>query len=62
MSAALIRCSVGALRFFAAADPAEPDSAGGHMNGIGSIESRQGCGIDLRWEYPLDTGSRHLGP
>lgn len=36
--------------------------AGGHMNGIGAIESRQGCGIDLRWEDPLDTGSRHLGP
>ena len=36
--------------------------AGGHLNGIGLIESRQGCGIDLRWEDPLDTGSRHLGP
>ena len=36
--------------------------AGGHLNGIGLIESRQGCGIDLRWEDPLDTDSRHLGP
>ena len=36
--------------------------AGGHLNGIGPIESRRGCGIDLRWEDPLDTGSRHLGP
>jgi Chlorophyllase len=36
--------------------------AGGHLNGIGLIQSRQGCSIDLRWEDPLDTGHRHLGP
>jgi pimeloyl-ACP methyl ester carboxylesterase len=36
--------------------------AGGHLNGIQQIQSRRGCGIDLRWEDPLDTGNRHLGP
>jgi hypothetical protein len=42
--------------------PKQEFFAGGHLNGIGLIESRPGCGIDLRWEDPLDTGSRHLGP
>ena len=42
--------------------PKQEFFAGSHLNGIGLIESRQGCGIDLRWEDPLDTGSRHLGP
>jgi hypothetical protein len=42
--------------------PQQAFFAGGHLNGIGLIESRAGCGIDLRWEDPLDTGSRHLGP
>lgn len=42
--------------------PKQEFFAGSHLNGIGLIESRQGCGIDLRWEDPLDTDSRHLGP
>jgi hypothetical protein len=42
--------------------PKQQFFAGGHLNGIGAIESRQGCGVDLRWEDPLDVGSRHLGP
>lgn len=42
--------------------PKQAFFAGSHLNGIGLIESRQGCGIDLRWEDPLDTDSRHLGP
>jgi pimeloyl-ACP methyl ester carboxylesterase len=42
--------------------PKQAFFAGAHLNGIGLIESRQDCGIDLRWEDPLDTGSRHLGP
>jgi hypothetical protein len=36
--------------------------AGGHLNGLGLIRTREGCSIDLRWNDPLDTGSRHLGP
>jgi pimeloyl-ACP methyl ester carboxylesterase len=36
--------------------------AGGHLSGIAQIQSRQGCGIDLRWEGSLGNGSRHLGP
>jgi hypothetical protein len=42
--------------------PKQQFFAGGHLNGIGLIQSRQGCSIDLRWEDPLDTGHRHLGP
>jgi hypothetical protein len=42
--------------------PKQEFFAGSHLSGIQLIESRQGCGIDLRWEDPLDTGSRHLGP
>lgn len=42
--------------------PKQEFFAGGHLNGIGLIESREGCGIDLRWEDPLETGARHLGP
>ena len=42
--------------------PKQEFFAGSHLNGIRLIESRQGCGIDLRWEDPLDTGARHLGP
>ena len=36
--------------------------AGSHLNGIQAIRTRAGCGIDLTWEDPLDSGTRHLGP
>ena len=42
--------------------PKQEFFAGAHLEGIGLIASRQGCGIDLRWEDLMDTGSRHLGP
>lgn len=36
--------------------------AGSHLQGIQAIPSQQGCGIDLRWEDPEDSDTRHLGP
>jgi pimeloyl-ACP methyl ester carboxylesterase len=42
--------------------PKQEFFAGSHLNGIQAIQTRQGCRVDLRWEDPLDTGSRHLGP
>ncbi len=34
----------------------------GHLNGIRAISTQKGCSIDLTWNTPSDTGSRHLGP
>jgi pimeloyl-ACP methyl ester carboxylesterase len=36
--------------------------AGGHLIFIGQAASREGCSIDLTWNDPLNTGSRHIGP
>jgi pimeloyl-ACP methyl ester carboxylesterase len=36
--------------------------AGGHLQGIAGIETKAGCGIDLKWEDPDESSSRHLGP
>ena len=42
--------------------PRQEFFAGSHLNGIQLIQSRPGCRVDLRWEDPFETGSRHLGP
>jgi pimeloyl-ACP methyl ester carboxylesterase len=36
--------------------------AGGHLIFIKQAASSQGCSIDLTWNDPAETGSRHIGP
>jgi hypothetical protein len=36
--------------------------AGGHLIFIKQAANSRGCSIDLTWNDPLDTGSRHIGP
>lgn len=36
--------------------------AGGHLNGLRQIETRQGCRVNLRWVDGAASGSRQLGP
>lgn len=36
--------------------------AGGHLTFIDQAANSKGCSLDLTWEDPLDTGSRHIGP
>jgi Chlorophyllase len=42
--------------------PTQQFFAGSHLSAIEAIRTRQGCSVDLHWEEPDETGSRHLGP